>query len=64
MAGSTKFAFRSREDPRFTDRRMQNLLRRIDDSFDKYNSESVSSICKTSCINANRSVLHHQAQVS
>ena len=48
LAGSTKFAFRSREDPRFTDRRMQNLLRKLDDNFLKYDSNTVTSICKLS----------------
>jgi hypothetical protein len=46
LAGSTKFAFRSKDDPRFADRRMQNLLRKIDDSFDKYDASGVSTICK------------------
>lgn len=36
MAGASKFAFRSKEDPRFTDRRMQNLIRKLDDSFNKF----------------------------
>ena len=42
MAGTAKFAFRQKEDPRYTDRRMQNLLRKIDDSFSKYNAHQVS----------------------
>ena len=47
MAGSVgKYQFRSKEDPRYIDRRMQSLLRKIEDNFDKYNMESVSTICK------------------
>ncbi len=49
FAGATKFAFRSREDPRFVDRRMQNLLRKLDESFGKFDNESVSTICKNPC---------------
>ena len=29
MAGSFKYSFRSRDDPRYSDRRMQSLLRKI-----------------------------------
>ena len=46
LAGFTKFAFRSREDPRFTDRRMQNLLRKLDESFSKLDKDSVTTIRK------------------
>ena len=46
LAGFTKFAFRSREDPRFTDRRMQNLLRKLDDNFSKYDKDNVTTIRK------------------
>ncbi len=45
MAGAAKFAFRNVEDPRFADRRMQNLLRKISDHFSKYNATEVSTIC-------------------
>ena len=38
MAGSAKFAFRFLEDPRFADRRMQNLLRKLSEHFSKYNA--------------------------
>jgi hypothetical protein len=46
MAGSAKFAFRARDDPRFTDRRMQNLLRKLDENFHKFNAKSVASLRK------------------
>lgn len=46
MAGKAKFSFRSRDDPRFTDRRMQNLLRKLEDNFTKYGPNGVSTICK------------------
>jgi hypothetical protein len=46
VAGGAKFAFRSREDPRFTDRRMQSLLRNLDDNFQKFSIRDVASICK------------------
>lgn len=38
MAGSVKFEYRSKDDPRFKDRRMQNLLSKIEESLDKYNT--------------------------
>lgn len=44
MAGSAKFAFRFLEDPRFADRRMQNLLRKLSDHFSKYNASQVSTL--------------------
>jgi len=33
FAGAAKFSFRQTDDPRYTDRRMQNLIRKIDESF-------------------------------
>ena len=45
MAGSVKFAFRHVEDPRYADRRMQNLLRKLSDHFAKFTPSQVSSIC-------------------
>lgn len=67
LAGSTKFAFRSREDPRFTDRRMQNLLRKLDDNFLKYDSNTVTSICKLSryvLTLSTCSILHCEAAIA
>ena len=45
-AGAAKFAFRQTDDPRYTDRRMQNLLRKIDENFVKYGPNEISDICK------------------
>ena len=41
MAGTYKYEFRTKDDPRFTDRRMQNLLRKIEDSISKYNGKQL-----------------------
>lgn len=46
MAGSTRFKFRSRDDPRYTDRRMQNLLRKLESSIDKYTPAQLTQLCK------------------
>lgn len=63
MAGSVKFAFRSREDPRFTDRRMQNILRKLDENFDKFDSKGVTAMCKYIYLFNFSSVLHSKAQI-
>ena len=46
FAGAAKFSFRQTDDPRYTDRRMQNLMRKIDESFHKYGPNQVADICK------------------
>ena len=46
FAGAAKFSFRQTDDPRYTDRRMQNLIRKIDESFQKYGPTQVADIRK------------------
>ena len=46
FAGAAKFSFRQTDDPRYTDRRMQNLIRKIDENFQKYGPSQVADIRK------------------
>jgi hypothetical protein len=50
FAGAAKFSFRQTDDPRYTDRRMQNLIRKIDESFQKYGPTQVADICKLASV--------------
>ena len=59
MAGASKFAFRSKEDPRYTDRRMQNLIRKIDENFERFDKSGVCNIRKIiSALNFLYSIQH------
>ncbi len=46
LAGSSVFEFRNQDDPRYVDRRMQSLLRRMDDNFIKFDHHEVASLSK------------------
>lgn len=49
LAGSTKFKFRAADDPRFTDRRMQALLRKLNDLFSEISVSEAVQIRKIHC---------------
>lgn len=44
FAATSKFMFRSRQDPRFTDRRMQLLLSNLAENLDKFGNHELSQI--------------------
>jgi hypothetical protein len=45
MAGTGIYEFREKDDPRYIDRRMQGILRKITDNFDKFTSIQKQKIC-------------------
>ena len=64
LAGSTKFKFRAADDPRFTDRRMQALLRKLNDLFSEISVSEVVQIRKYISISSFYSSNHSKVKIA